>query len=289
MVRVMKGSGGKFRPAIGAAIAAWAITLATPAQAAPIAPDTYGGDASAPDPEPYLQCVPYARQVSGIQIRGDAWTWWDQADGLYRRGHVPRVGAVMSFRPYGSMVLGHVAAVSRVIDSRTVLVRHANWSPINGRRGQIEDDVRAVDVSPDNDWSEVRVWFAPLQALGTTRWPLNGFIYPQKLRPGEADRVAPARPPLLQPAPAVFRTGQPDDFTALFARYAGKGTRAGLAPSPKLRTLAASAPVARSRIDASFLAGIAPDKPARRVAKTQPLFAVADDDPIGRIIAARMR
>jgi surface antigen len=128
----------------------------------------------------YLQCVPYARQVSGIQIRGDAWTWWNQADGHYARGNVPRVGAVMAFRPYGRMQLGHVAAVSRVIDSRTVLLRHANWSPINGRRGQVEDDVIAVDSSPNNDWSEVRVWFDPIKGLGSTRWPLAGFIYNKK-------------------------------------------------------------------------------------------------------------
>ena len=115
---------------------------------------------------PYLQCVPYARQVSGIRIFGDAHTWWDQAAGRYARGSEPRVGAVMAFRPHGNMRLGHVAAVSKVIDSRTVLIRHSNWSPINGRRGQIEDNVRAVDVSPGNDWSQVRVWFAPIEALG---------------------------------------------------------------------------------------------------------------------------
>jgi surface antigen len=124
-----------------------------------------------------LQCVPYARQVSGIQIRGDAWTWWDQAQGHYARGNRPLVGAVMAFRPYGRMQLGHVAAVSRVIDSRTVLLRHANWSPIDGERGQVENDVMAVDSSPNNDWSEVRVWFDPIKKLGTTRWPLAGFIY----------------------------------------------------------------------------------------------------------------
>lgn len=125
----------------------------------------------------YLQCVPYARKVSGVNIRGDAWTWWSQAENRYARGSRPRVGAVMAFRPYGKMQLGHVAAVSRIIDSRTVLLKHANWSPINGRRGQVEDDVMAVDSSPANDWSEVRVWFDPIQGLGSTRWPLAGFIY----------------------------------------------------------------------------------------------------------------
>ena len=146
---------------------------------------TGGGGSELP---PYLQCVPYARQVSGIQIRGDAWTWWGQAEGHYSRGFVPKVGAVMALRPHGKMELGHVAAVSRIVDSRTVLLRHANWSLINGRRGQIEDNVRAIDVSPANDWSEVRVWFAPSQGLGSTRWPVQGFIYPNKVGPNKVGK-----------------------------------------------------------------------------------------------------
>jgi surface antigen len=132
---------------------------------------------------PYLQCVPYARQVSGINIFGDAHTWWGQAEGRYARGHKPKVGAVMAFRPHGNMELGHVAAVSRIIDGRTVLLRHSNWSPINGRRGPIEDDVKAIDVSPNNDWSQVRVWYAPIGDLGGTAWPVHGFIYND--RPGQ--------------------------------------------------------------------------------------------------------
>ena len=127
-----------------------------------------------------LQCVPYARAASGIQIFGDAHTWWGQAKGHYARGFAPKVGAVMAFHPHGKMVLGHVAYVSRIVDTRTVLLRHANWSPINGKTGQIERDVRAVDVSPNNDWSKVRVWFAPLHGLGGTAWPVEGFIYNRK-------------------------------------------------------------------------------------------------------------
>lgn len=134
---------------------------------------------------PYLQCVPYARQVTGIEIYGDAHTWWSQAEGRYARGFKPKVGAVMAFRPSGNSTLGHVAAVSRLVDSRTVLVRHANWSPINGRRGQIEDNVQVVDVSEANDWSAVRVWYAPLQALGGSVRPVQGFIYPARPKKGE--------------------------------------------------------------------------------------------------------
>src|SRR5690606_13256913 len=87
--------------------------------------------------------------------------------------------------------LGHVAAVSRIVDSRTVLISHANWSPIDGQRGRIERNVTAIDVSPRNDWSEVRVWYDPAQNLGATRWPLYGFIYNE--RPGKTDRAGKSR------------------------------------------------------------------------------------------------
>jgi surface antigen len=137
-----------------------------------------------------LQCVPFARAVTGVDIRGDAHSWWAQAEGRYERGSRPRVGAVMSFRPYGGMKLGHVAAVRKIIDSRNVLVSHANWSLINGVRGHIENDVRVVDVSEAGDWSEVRVWFDALGDLGTTHWPLNGFIYPTKTRSDRDVRLA---------------------------------------------------------------------------------------------------
>jgi hypothetical protein len=129
-----------------------------------------------------LQCVPYARALTGVEIRGDAHTWWAQAAGRYDRGSKPKVGAIMSFRPHGGMRLGHVAAVQRIVDSRTVIVSHANWSTINGVRGHIENDVMVVDASEANDWSQVRVWYTPNAALGGTPWPLNGFIYPAKVR-----------------------------------------------------------------------------------------------------------
>ena len=129
-----------------------------------------------------LQCVPYARALTGVEIRGDAHTWWGQADGRYQRGTAPKIGAIMSFRPHGNMRLGHVAAVRRIVDKRTLIISHANWSTIDGERGHIEDDVRVVDASEANDWSRVRVWYTPNAAIGMTEWPLNGFIYPAKAR-----------------------------------------------------------------------------------------------------------
>jgi surface antigen len=127
--------------------------------------------------QPYWQCATFARQFSGIEIRGDAWTWWGLAEGRYAKGQRPRVGAVMSFTPSGRMRLGHVATVTQVLGNREIAVTHANWSPIDGTRGQIERDVLVRDVSDDNDWSRVRVWYAPIGDLGTTAWPVDGFIY----------------------------------------------------------------------------------------------------------------
>ena len=57
----------------------------------------------------YLQCVPFARSESGVEIRGNAKTWWAQAAGEYKRGHEPRKGAVMAFAATRGMPLGHVA------------------------------------------------------------------------------------------------------------------------------------------------------------------------------------
>lgn len=185
------------------------IALAALASTTPLMADTaqarVGFDQSAELP-PYLQCVPYAREQSGIEIYGDAHTWWDQAKGKFKRGNTPKRGAVMAFQPHRNMELGHVAAVSKVIDSRTVLLRHSNWSPINGRRGQIENDVRAVDVSRNNDWSEVRVWYAPVQGLGKTVWPIHGFIYSDKAPKFEKPSFT---APIPQPVTRVARASQP--------------------------------------------------------------------------------
>lgn len=129
--------------------------------------------AAAPASARGLQCVPYARMISGIQLFGNAKTWWSQAAGKYARGNEPRVGAVLAFSATRSMPLGHVATVGKIISSREVLLNHANWS----YRGGIERSARAIDVSPNNDWSEVKVWFARIGDFGLRTNPARGFIY----------------------------------------------------------------------------------------------------------------
>ena len=72
------------------------------------------------------------------------------------------------------MSRGHVAVVSDILTDRVVRVTHANWG---GSRGKVEENVTVVDVSPANDWSQVKVWYNPISDLGTTVYPTYGFIY----------------------------------------------------------------------------------------------------------------
>ena len=163
---------------------------------------------SAANAQAYLQCVPFARMISGIDLFGRAASWWHQAVGRYEQGSLPRAGAVLVFKAISSMRSGHVATVSRVVSDREIEVTHANWSIIHGRRGQIERNVQVVDVSPANDWSQVRVWWAPHQGLGTRAYPTFGFIYGKKA----------AKPELPTPMLASAATTRPVPTPLLGAR-----------------------------------------------------------------------
>ncbi len=121
-----------------------------------------------------LTCVPYARAVSGIALQGDAWQWWGEAAGLYPRSQYPEQGAVLVFKRHGSMTDGHLAVVTALRGPREILVTQSNWLPY-----RIEHDQPVEDVSPDNDWSEVRVWYEPVHAMGARVYPTYGFILPR--------------------------------------------------------------------------------------------------------------
>ena len=151
-----------------------------------------------------ISCVPYAREVSGIELTGNAATWWDEAAGLYARGNAPEPGSVLNFRANSSMRLGHVAVVSAVVSGREIEIEHANWWGPGASKGGISRNISVVDVSPNNDWTAVRV------GLGLTRengsiYPTYGFIYARR-DDGSTTRVAAAAPiPSLNPAPRDLR------------------------------------------------------------------------------------
>lgn len=118
------------------------------------------------------QCVTYARTITDVSIRGNANTWWGQAAGRYDRGNTPQPGAVLAFKSAPGMRAGHVAVVREVLSPRELHIDHANWT----RRGRVEHDARAIDVSEAGDWSAVKVTFG--STLGTRTNPTYGFIYP---------------------------------------------------------------------------------------------------------------
>lgn len=118
-------------------------------------------------------CVPFARDLSGVSLQGNAHTWWGKAAGQYDRGHQPVVGAVMNFKSTRGMPLGHVAVVSKVEDSRRIQIDHANW-----HRNRVSIGMVVVDVSAKNDWSRVRVESGP-GGFGAV-YPVAGFIHPAR-------------------------------------------------------------------------------------------------------------
>lgn len=148
-----------------------------------------------------ISCVPYAREVSGIQVTGNAWQWWQNAAGEYARGDRPEPGSVLNFRSNGRMRLGHVAVVRRVINSREVIVDHANWQSA----GSVSHNIAVVDVSEANNWSAVRVELGHEGTFGSV-YPTYGFIYN---RPDTgmvmASVARPAPQPAINPVPSDLR------------------------------------------------------------------------------------
>jgi len=145
---------------------------------------TYGGN-----------CALYAREVSGIELQGNAGSWWDAAAGRYARGHQPQAGAVLVFRRSGSMPSGHVAVVARVLSRREIQVDQANWV-----RGRVTKNISVIDVSDNNDWTIVQVEELRSHTHGRDN-PAYGFVYPD--RGGhDLDRVTVARN-AVSPTPAA--------------------------------------------------------------------------------------
>jgi hypothetical protein len=121
-----------------------------------------------------VQCVPYVRAHSSVDIHGDAYTWWEKASGVYERSPSPVEGAVMVMVGYAGKHRAHVAIVRRLVTPREIRIDHANW--LNDGAIYVNDPV--IDVSPDNDWSQVKVWNIRSGTWGTKTYALRGFIGP---------------------------------------------------------------------------------------------------------------
>lgn len=147
-----------------------------------------GSGTSAP-----IECAPFARALSGVQIRGAAADWWWQAQGRYRRSYTPEVGSVLVLQRTGRLPSGHVAVVSQVLSSRQILVTQANWV-----HHHVTEDQPVIDVSAANDWSLVRVWWPPSGQMGITEFPAHGFI--RAARPSSHDSIAASTPGAIRAA-----------------------------------------------------------------------------------------
>ena len=162
-------------------------------------------DADVTMPGSPLQCVPYARTHSGVALYGDAYTWWDQAAGRFARGPSPKAGAVMVLDGYAGPNRAHVAVVREIVDARDIRVDHANW--LDDGAIYLNDPVR--DVSPDNDWSQVRIYHVKTAAWGARIYSVQGFIGPDAPGP-DAQTVH-----LAQNPPSGARPG--DEIGTLIA------------------------------------------------------------------------
>jgi CHAP domain len=155
-----------------------------------------GAAAGLPAP---IQCVPFVREITGIEIYGDADTWWGTAaQKHYMRGSVPQVGAVLVLRASDRLRVGHIAAVRQIVGPREIRVTHANWGTDEATRRLVHDAMPVLDVSPNNDWSQTRFWSTQSKGWGAI-YPAHGFIYPA--RDSERQNV-----PLLQKQPGLVPT-----------------------------------------------------------------------------------
>ena len=130
-----------------------------------------------------IQCVPFVRELSGVNIHGDAYTWWDQAaDQGYDRGQTPRQNAVLVLAKSDRLSLGHVAMVRRIDGPRRIEVTHANWGMDEYTRRLVHDSMPVIDVSPNNDWSQVEFFNEQAGVFGQP-YTAQGFIYPNTAPP----------------------------------------------------------------------------------------------------------
>lgn len=127
-----------------------------------------------------IQCVPFVREITGVEIYGDADTWWASAAAKhYMRGTTPQVGAVFVLRASDRLRVGHIAAVRQIVSPREIRVTHSNWGSDDATRRLVHDAMPVLDVSPNNDWSQTRFWNDRSKAWGAV-YPAHGFIYPSK-------------------------------------------------------------------------------------------------------------
>lgn len=81
-----------------------------------------------------IECAEFVRKESGFWIFSHAYGWKETARKFgYPIGDKPKQGAVLFFPRQPNAPGGHVVIAKKVVDSRKILVDHANWK----RQGEI--------------------------------------------------------------------------------------------------------------------------------------------------------
>ena len=78
---------------------------------------------------------------------------------------------------------GHVAVVTAIVSKREIRVDQANWQ----NHGEIDHATPVLDVSANNDWSQVRVWDMRSRTFGGHVYAVSGFIARDLMRQAARD------------------------------------------------------------------------------------------------------
>jgi CHAP domain len=105
-----------------------------------------------PDTFPYGQCTYYAAMRRDVTWGGNAWSWFQAANGIRPEGHIPVAGAIVVFH---TGWFGHVANVERVNPDGSFVISEMNYYDNGGGWGRIDRrTITAADF-----------------------WSISGFIY----------------------------------------------------------------------------------------------------------------
>ena len=143
---------------------------------------------------------------SGIELSGNAARGGTTLPACMSGALAPEVGSILNFRARpGTCGWATVAVVTNVISPRHIEIDHANW----GAPGRISRNIDVVDVSPSNDWTDVRVALSQSEDYGkrllrrtassttgliTASWSANSTPMPGADSAGRARPIWPRRP-----------------------------------------------------------------------------------------------
>lgn len=105
--------------------------------AVPMIVNSHGSDTF-----PYGQCTYYVASRRDVTWGGNAWAWFDNANGLRPEGHVPVTGAIVVFHDGW---FGHAAYVESVNPDNSFVISEMNFWTNGGGWGRVDRRLIAAD------------------------------------------------------------------------------------------------------------------------------------------------